>query len=241
MNNKDYIDIANKNEIVDNISIGSVKFAHRYSDKKDVEVSGLFASWLSYGNREEYEKVVERLLICEMGNKPYDYVMSREYDKYKDNYTCLYHLTTWHNFAMLCNHLYNIYSNNEDLESAVINNFKIKKFGYYYQALCDLLYNETLIQSPYSTSACGRINMYLRWMSRSNSPIDLGIWTNIRESKLLVSCNDKVINNAKKLNLIKKTEDNKINMIKITKFANEVFKGDPSRMDYVLQCQLPMS
>jgi len=80
--------------------------------------------------------------------------------------------------------------------------------------------------------------MYLRWMSRSNSPIDLGIWTNIKESKLLVSCNDKVINNAKKLNLIKKTEDNKINMIKITKFANEVFKGDPSRMDYVLQYEL---
>ena len=81
MNNKDYIDIANKNEIVDNISISSIKFTHRYSDKKDIEVSGLFASWLSYGNREEYEKIVERLLICEMGNKPYDYIMSRECDK----------------------------------------------------------------------------------------------------------------------------------------------------------------
>ena len=238
MNNKDYIDIAKKNEVADNISASPIKFAYRYTDKKDIEVSGLFALWLSYGNREEYEQMVERLLVIIMDNSPYNYIMSRGFEKYKDNYTCLYRLTTWHNFAMLCNHLYNIYSKYSDLEEAVIANYKEKKFEYYYQSLCDLICEETLIQSPKSTSSCWRMNLYIRFMSRTNSEFDLGKWYNIMPSKLLATCNDKAIINAKKLNIITRCECSLANMIKITEFAKRVFKNDPSRMDYVLQSDL---
>lgn len=238
MNNKDYIDIANKNEVADNISASPIKFAYRYTDKKDIEVSGLVALWLSYGNREEYEQMVERLLVIIMDNSPYNYIMEREYEKYKDNYTCLYRLTTWHNFAMLCNHLYNVYSKYSDLEEAVIANYKEKKFEYYYQSLCDLICEETLIQSPKSTSSCWRMNLYIRFMARANSEFDLGKWYNIMPSKLLVTCNDKAITNAKKLNIITRCECSLANMIKITEFAKKIFKNDPSRMDYVLQSDL---
>ena len=238
MNNKDYIDIAKKNEVADNISASPIKFAYRYTDKKDIEVSGLIALWLSYGNREEYEQMVERLLVIIMDNSPYNYIMSRGYEKYKDNYTCLYRLTTWHNFAMLCNHLYNIYSKYSDLEEAVIANYKEKKFEYYYQSLCDLICEETLIQSPKSTSSCWRMNLYIRFMARTNSEFDLGKWYNIMPSKLMVTCNDKAIINAKKLNIITRCECSLANMIKITEFAKKIFKNDPSRMDYVLQSDL---
>lgn len=238
MNNKDYIDIAKKNEVADNISASPIKFAYRYTDKKDIEVSGLIALWLSYGNREEYEQMVERLLVIIMDNSPYNYIMLRGYEKYKDNYTCLYRLTTWHNFAMLCNHLYNVYSKYSDLEEAVIANYKEKKFEYYYQSLCDLICDETLIQSPKSTSSCWRMNLYIRFMARTNSEFDLGKWYNIMPSKLMVTCNDKAIINAKKLNIITRCECSLANMVKITEFTKRVFKNDPSRMDYVLQSDL---
>ena len=238
MNNKDYIDIAKKNEVADNISASPIKFAYRYTDKKDIEVSGLIALWMSYGNREEYEKVVERLLEIVMDNSPYNFIMSREYEKCKDNYTCLYRLTTWHNFAMLCNHLYNVYSKYSDLEEAVISNLKENKFEYYYQSLCDLICEEALIQSPKSTSSCWRMNLYIRFMSRCNSKFDLGIWYNIMPSRLMVTCNDKAIENAKNLNIITRGECSKANMIKITEFAKNIFRNDPSRMDYVLLSDL---
>ena len=238
MNNKDYIDIAKKNEVADNISASPIKFAYRYTDKKDIEVSGLIALWISYGNREEYEQMVERLLVIIMDNSPYNYIMSRGYEKYKDNYTCLYRLTTWHNFAMLCNHLYNVYSKYSDLEEAVIANYKEKKFEYYYQSLCDLICDETLIQSPKSTSSCWRMNLYIRFMARTNSEFDLGKWYNIMPGRLMVTCNDKAIANAKKLNIITRCECSLANMIKITEFAKKIFKNDPSRMDYVLQSDL---
>jgi len=69
-----------KNEIADNISANPIKFAYRYTDKKDIEVSGLIALWMSYGNREEYEKNVERLLEIVMDNSPYNFIMLREYE-----------------------------------------------------------------------------------------------------------------------------------------------------------------
>jgi uncharacterized protein (TIGR02757 family) len=139
---------------------------------------------------------------------------------------------------MLCNHLYNIYSKYSDLEEAVIANYKEKKFEYYYQSLCDLICDETLIQSPKSTSSCWRMNLYIRFMARTNSEFDLGKWYNIMPSKLLVTCNDKAIGNAKKLNIITRCECSLANMVKITEFSKKIFRNDPSRMDYVLQSDL---
>lgn len=233
MNKKDYTYIADKVEQLSFIKDSAVKFPRRYTNRKDIEVSGIFASWLAYGNREEYNRVVERLLIL-MDNKPYEYVMSDKWNVYKDDYTCLYRSTMWHNFAMLCNRLKTTYYNHEDLESAVIKNYKDNKFEYYYQSLCGLLSGETLIESPKSSSACGRMNTYLRWMVRQNSSVDIGIWLDINPSKLMVTCNSQTLLSAKKLGIVSRLESSKQNMIKIEKFAKKIFPSDPSRMDYVL-------
>ena len=72
-------------------------------------------------------------------------------------------------------------------------------------------------------------------MSRCNSEFDLGIWYNIMPGRLMVTCNDRAIENAKKLNIITRCECSKANMIKITEFAKKIFRNDPSRIDYVLQ------
>lgn len=234
MNNKDYKNIANHNEVSDNISVSLIKFPRRYTNKKDIEVSGIFASWMSYGDREECERMVERLLIDMMDDAPYNYILSREYAKYKDDYTCLYRMTSWHNFAMLCENLYKVYDKYEDLEEAVISNFKSKKYSYYYQSLCDLLCEETLIQGPKSNSTCNRINEFMRWMVRYDSPFDIGKWYNISPRRLMVTCTDKALSNAVKLGIINQETASKANMVKITEFANNIFRNDPARLDYVL-------
>ena len=236
MNKNDYIYIADKVEQPSFIKDSAVKFPRRYNDKRNIEVSGIFASWLAYGNRKKYNKVVERLLML-MDNKPYEYVMSDKWNVYKDDYTCLYQSTMWHNFAMLCNRLQTIYHNHEDLEKAVIKNYKDKKFDYYYQSLCDLLFGETLIQGAESTSSCSRVNTFMRWMVRKNSPIDIGIWNNIDPCELMVTCNDETLPVAKKLGIISKMEESKKNMIKMNDFSKNIFNDDPSRIDYVFYNQ----
>ena len=66
----------------------------------------------------------------------------------------------------------------------------------------------------------------------------MGILYNIIPSRLMVTCNDKAIGNAKSLDIITRGECSKSNMIKITEFAKKIFRNDPSRMDYVLQFDL---
>ena len=89
-------------------------------DKRNVEISGFVTAWLSYGNREQIIKTVEKLHIL-MGWKPYDYLMSQEWQEYKGSKERLYRFNTYGDYAELLERLYTIYRLCDDLENAVIN------------------------------------------------------------------------------------------------------------------------
>ena len=236
MRYKDYIELAEKNEVKSFIYDDPIQFCYNYSDKKNIEIAGIISSWLSYGMRKVFIPKINNLLINIMNNKPYEYIMNGDWNKYKDDYTCLYRMTTWHNFAMLCEKLRSVYLNSKDLEEATLNHFidRNTRFKFYYQSLCDLLSGETMIPSSTSLSANKRMNMFLRWMIRKDSEVDLGLWKNFKQSNLLVPCDAHVLNTALELGLIKKVDETQRVVVKITDYAKKVFDTDPARMDFAL-------
>lgn len=59
-----------------------------------------------------------------------------------------------------------------------------------------------LVPSPY-TSACKRPCMFLRWMVRDNSPVDLGLWsTFIDKANLYIPLDTHVLQSAAKLKIM---------------------------------------
>lgn len=163
MRYKDYIELAEKYEVKSFIDSDPIQFCYNYTDKKDIEIAGIIASWLAYGLRKVFISKISFILNEVMNNKPYDYIINGKWSIHKDDYTCLYRMTSWHNFAMLCEKLRLIYLNNKDLECAVLNHFvdRDTRFKYYYQSLCDLLSGESMIPSYKSLSANKRVNMFL--------------------------------------------------------------------------------
>lgn len=236
MRYKDYIELAEKYEVKSFIDSDPIQFCYNYTDKKDIEIAGIIASWLAYGLRKVFISKISFILNEVMNNKPYDYIINGKWSIHKDDYTCLYRMTSWHNFAMLCEKLRLIYLNNKDLECAVLNHFvdRDTRFKYYYQSLCDLLSGESMIPSYKSLSANKRVNMFLRWMVRKDSNVDLGIWKEFKQSNLLIPCDVHVMNTAKSLGLITKTLETINGCIKITEYAKKVFPNDPARMDFAL-------
>ena len=85
------------------------------------------------------------------------------------------------------------------------------------------------------TSANKRIHMFLRWMVRQNSPVDLGLWQWAEPSALLIPLDVHVMQEAAKLGLIpeKATASRKTAEL-LTSALNEVFPGDPCRGDFAL-------
>ena len=84
-------------------------------------------------------------------------------------------------------------------------------------------------------SASKRIWMFLRWMVRKNSPVDLGLWTWADPCELLIPLDVHVMQEAASLGLIPENSTaSRKTAVLLTKELNQVFLGDPCRADYAL-------
>lgn len=85
------------------------------------------------------------------------------------------------------------------------------------------------------TSACKRVCMFLRWMVRSNSPVDLGLWADhIDRRTLIIPLDTHVLSEAMKLELIHSRCASMNTARRLTAVLAEVFPDDPLRGDFAL-------
>lgn len=90
-------------------------------------------------------------------------------------------------------------------------------------------------------SADKRINMFLRWMVRKNSPVDLGLWSSwFSQKNLLMPLDTHVMQESTKLGLISPSKSGKVlnaslkTAISLTEKLKEVFPDDPVKADFAL-------
>ena len=55
-----------------------VRFPHRFTEKRDIEISAFITSWISYGRRELILRKAD-WLHSRMGGSPYEWVLSGRY------------------------------------------------------------------------------------------------------------------------------------------------------------------
>ena len=85
------------------------------------------------------------------------------------------------------------------------------------------------------SSANKRVHMFLRWMVRRGSPVDLGLWQWADPAELLIPLDVHVMQEAAKLGLIPETAAaSRKTAGRLTDALSEVFPGDPCRGDYAL-------
>ena len=75
--------LADKYEVEEFIMDDPIQFPHRYTDKADIEISGLIASWIATGNRKAIIKSGDRIDHELFLNAPYRYILSEEWRKYR--------------------------------------------------------------------------------------------------------------------------------------------------------------
>jgi uncharacterized protein (TIGR02757 family) len=96
-------------------------------------------------------------------------------------------------------------------------------------------YKENKLIPKDTVSACKRICMFLRWMVRDNSPVDLGIWSDFIDKRtLIIPMDTHVVNEAIALKLIDSPSTSMSNAIKLTKRLSKTFPDDPLKGDFAL-------
>lgn len=77
--------------------------------------------------------------------------------------------------------------------------------------------------------------MFLRWMVRNDSCVDIGLWSGfISKETLVIPLDTHVLSQAKKLGLINSKVASMSAAVKLTEKMKRVFPADPLKADFAL-------
>ena len=93
--------------------------------------------------------------------------------------------------------------------------------------------------SPSTGSACKRMNLFLRWMVRSDR-IDLGVWSLVSPSRLIVPLDTHVVRVGRCLGLTRYSSPGWKMAVDITRALRELDPDDPIKYDFSL-CHVGMT
>ena len=86
---------------------------------------------------------------------------------------------------------------------------------------------------PSTGSACKRLAMYARWMTRPG-PVDLGLWTAVDPSQLVIPLDVHTGTQARRLGLLTRRYDDWRAVQELTDVCRALSPDDPARYDFAL-------
>ena len=224
------------------IDLDPILIPHQFSKKQDIEIAGLFAATLAWGQRVTIINNCRKLLGW-MDHDPHNFILHhREYDlkpflefrhRTFNATDALYFIAFLKWYYQRHNSLedaFSVSSGEQTVERGLIN------FHNLFFSLPDFpVRTKKHIATPERKSACKRLNMYLRWMVRNdNKGVDFGIWKNIKPVQLICPCDVHVERVARKLRLIKRKQTDWLTAVELTDNLRKLDPIDPVKYDFAL-------
>ncbi len=240
------------------------QFMHRYNTPLVQERVAFIAAALSYGSRKQFLPKIEQLLGLydgldndptfglESGSKN----SSLRHRNLPDNDQSFYRLHSNRMLNRFLDVVDEIYIQHGSIKQMVIN--ELQREGKDHnkavtESLCStgkpvcaldalrvithfFAEREASDLIPRNTSsACKRLCMFLRWMVRQGSPVDLGLWSDLIDADtLIIPLDTHVLQEARKLRLITSQTGSMTTALRLTDRLRTIFPGDPTRADYAL-------
>ncbi|MBN2136472.1 MAG: TIGR02757 family protein [Sedimentisphaerales bacterium] len=225
-----------------------LQFVYKYADTRDMEIAGFLAADLAYGRVGQIEKSVTQLLGL-MGENPYCFVRNfndagrRRLRGFKHRFTTgedisdLLELLRW----VLCRHesIEGFFLAGYDPEEANI----IGALSRFCGSLSEMYASEHngrvsrglmyLLASPDRGSACKRLNLFLRWMVRSDQ-VDAGLWKSVDKGKLVVPVDVHMGRLCRILRLYSRETASLAAALEITASFRRINPQDPVKYDFAL-------
>ena len=239
------IDLADKYEVPGFTAEDPSQFLRWYEPEKgrgtvaDVEAASFIAAMLAFGNRKQFIPKIR--MILETSDRSLGNISQwLENGAYKKDFphgaAKFYRFYSYDDMQVFFGELGDILKEAGSLGEFV--KAKMYEGGGGFHLLHEIVsssFPKSAIVPKGKTSANKRIHMFLRWMVRRDSPVDLGLWDWADPADLLIPLDVHVMQEAAKLGLIpegaaasRKTAE------RLTSALAEVFPGDPCRGDFAL-------
>lgn len=218
-----------------------LQIPHRFSKKEDIEISAFLTATIAWGNRKSIINNATRLMQL-MDNAPYDFVMNHQGTDLQRLSDFVHRTFNGKDASYFMESLKNIYANHGGLETVFAKNNQddalqssISSFKKTFFELPHPARTQKHVSDPLKGSAAKRINMYLRWMVRPDSTgVDFGLWKSIGTEKLSCPLDVHSGNVARKLNLLKRKQNDAKALAELDKSLRKFDPIDPVKYDFAL-------
>ena len=221
-----------------------VQFVHAFEDKKDIEIAGFFAAMMAWGRRDIVIKKVEDLLQ-RMNYSPYEFIAQYNQEDFSSLKGFKHRTFKPIDIHGVIYALKSIYLAHENLESFWNECYLSGKrenrpalalfHERFFNSTPELMHRTRKhISNPEQGSTCKRLCMYLRWMIRKKSTVDIGIWNFMDASELQIPFDVHVARQARKFGLVSRRTDDWKTVTELTATLKIMNPHDPVRYDYAL-------
>jgi len=226
------------------IAADPISIPHKFIQQQDIEIAGFFAAILAWGNRKSVLNSCNTLMQL-MDNQPYQFCLHHskkelqalEQFKHRTFNTTdlLYCITFFKQHFTQHPSLEIAFTQWMNKKDETVEN-GLTGFHHYFFSLQDFPERTRKhIASPQKKSACKRLNMYLRWMVRSNeTSVDFGLWKQIKSSQLIIPIDVHVSRVAKKLGILTRTQNDWQAATELTTYLKKLDSKDPVKYDFAL-------
>jgi uncharacterized protein (TIGR02757 family) len=223
------------------IGLDPVSIPHRFTLREDIEIAGFLAATIAWGNRVAILRSADRMLTF-MGNSPYDFVINHRDSDLSGIDGCIHRTFFAEDFIYFIEALKYVYLEMGGIE-AIFARYQaddslqpaIHEFRRIFFELPHNSRSERHLSDPYKGSAAKKINMFLRWMVRSDDRgVDFGLWRSISPSVLSCPLDVHSGNVARKLGLLTRKQSDAKAVTELDARLREMDPADPVKYDYAL-------
>lgn len=228
---------------VDFIESDPVSIPHRFEDKQDIEISGLIAATIAWGQRPTIIKNANKAMTL-IGNEPYRFVMEHSENDLKALDGFVHRTFNAEDLKHFIRSLKSIYSKYDSLEDVFLSGIQhgdknlkhaIHHFKQEFFSIPHEKRTRKHVADPMKGSSAKRINMYLRWMCRpSDKGVDFGFWKRIPTSVLSCPLDVHSGRNARQLGLLNRTQNDWKAVEELDTSLRRFDAEDPVKYDYAL-------
>lgn len=206
---------------------------HQVEGESNQELLAFIAASLSYGSRKQFLPKIQHILTCTEGDVDRwvrEGCFKGDIPKTSRCFYRLYTYATMHDMLCALQELIQEYGSLKKFVGGGTCLEAIEKIVGYFSAR-----GIEVIIPKNTNSSCKRLCMFMRWMVRDNSPVDLGLWSDIIDKRtLIIPMDTHVMQEACRLGLLFSKTASMSTAKKLTDKLREIFPDDPLKGDFAL-------
>lgn len=230
------------------INTDPLQFVYHYTNPSDMEIAGLLSAQLAYGQVKQIHKSLDDL-FGRMGESPRAFVDNFGDSSRRKLAGFKHRFTTGQDISDLLVLLKKVLDGYGSIEAFFVKNYSsgdkniLPALSGFCSSLLDMHAQahkgvlprglRYLLPNPSAGSTCKRMNLFLRWMVRSDS-VDAGLWKSVDKAKLVIPLDVHINRLSRLIGFCSRRTASLATAVEITEHFAQIEPSDPVKYDFSL-------